>query len=225
MSKENWYRELCSTRDRIRKRYNEAIKENLVDASQKDQATHLYFKNLLANDNISATSRFKDIYTSFKKLSVTSSIDLDVSFLLDVTGSMAPYARAMASSINSILVGTDSIAENLKITFPDIDFHLRVGIAGCRDFVDKSKLETVWQGNAIKWVESITKNPSGGGDIAEAHLGAIDSCAKWISEGDWTSPIKFIPLLTDAPAHGTMPTVSKRVADVDNYMQCGILTA
>ena len=26
-----------------------------------------------------------------------------------------------------------------------------------------------------------------------------------------------MPLLTDAPAHGMMPTVSKRVANVDNY--------
>ena len=46
VSKENWYRELCSARDRIRKRYNEAIKENLVDASQKDQATHPLQSNL-----------------------------------------------------------------------------------------------------------------------------------------------------------------------------------
>ena len=80
-------------------------------------------------------------------------------------------------------------------------------------------------GDAISFVETITRNPSGGGDIAEDHLGAIDLCTKWNSEDDWTSPVKFMLLLTDAPAHGTMPTVSKRVADVDNYMQCGILTA
>ena len=72
-------------------------------------------------------------------------------------------------------------------------------------------------GDAISFVETITRNPSGGGDIAEDHLGAIDLCTKWNSEDDWTSPVKFMLLLTDAPAHGMVPAGSQGLPNVDNY--------
>ena len=227
VSKNKWYQNLCSARDKSREGHIEIIKENLVDATEKDQATHLYFNDLLTNNKASATNRFKEIYTSFKKGSMPSSIDLDLAFALDVTGSMAPYAKAAVMTITSMLKGNGSVVEKLKIKFPDIEFHLRVGVLGYRDIGDGSQfIESVWQGNdhftknigdAISFVETITRNPSGGGDIAEDHLGAIDLCTKWNSEDDWTSPIKFMLLLTDAPAHGMVPAGSKRVPNVDNY--------
>ena len=225
--KERWYQTLCSVRDESRKKRCKTIEENLADATEKDIATHKYFDALLAKDTRTASKKFKAIYSSFKKGSMPSSIELDLAFLVDVTGSMAPYARATATTANSLLVGTGSITEKLKSKFPDIEFRLRVGVLGYRDIEDSSQFtDSAWQGNshftnniddAIRFIQTITGSPSGGGDVAEDHLGAIDRCINWNSADDWTSQIKFMMLLTDAPAHGMVPAGSAGVANVDSY--------
>jgi len=225
--KKSWYQTLCSVRDEARKKRCRAIQENLADATEKDVATHKYFDALLAKDTRRASKKFKEIYSSFKKGSMPSSIELDLAFLVDVTGSMAPYARAAATTANSLLVGTGSITEKLKSKFPDIEFQLRVGVLGYRDIEDSSQFtDSAWQGNghftnnvddATRFIQTITGSPSGGGDVAEDHLGAIDRCINWNSADDWTSQIKFMLLLTDAPAHGMVPAGSAGVTNVDSY--------
>jgi len=227
VAKERWYQELCTARDKFRKNCCDAIEENLADATQKDQATHLYFDSLLMKDEETATKAFKEIYTSFKKGSMPSSIELDLAFIVDTTGSMAPYAPTVVNTVTSMLKGTDSITEKLTTKFPEIEFQLRAGIMGYRDIDDDAQFtESVFKeqshftnniNNATRFVESITQGSSGGGDLAEDHLGAIDRCANWDSKYDWTSPIKFMLLLTDAPAHGMVPTGSKGMTNVDKY--------
>ena len=227
IAKESWYQELCNARDKFRKNCCDAIEENLADATQKDQATHLYFDSLLVKDEETATKAFKEIYTSFKKGSMPSSIELDLAFIVDTTGSMAPYAPTVVNTVTNMLKGTDSITEKLKTKFPEIEFQLRVGIMGYRDIDDDAQFtESVFKehchftnniDSATRFVESITQGSSGGGDLAEDHIGAIDRCTKWDSKYDWTSPIKFMLLLTDAPAHGMVPRGSQGVTNVDNY--------
>ncbi len=227
VAKERWYQSLSAARDKFRDKCHATIEENLVDATEKDKTTHLYFDSLLSRKETEATKRFNDMYKSFKKGQMPSSMDLDIALLVDLTGSMAPYAPSVVKTANTMLVGSGSISEKLKSSFPEIDFTLRIGVLGYRDIDDGPQFnETTFGGAshftsdvnvAINHLESITQSPSGGGDLAEDHLGAIDRASKWSADDDWASPIKFMLLLTDSPTHGMVPEGSKGVTNVDNY--------
>ena len=69
----------------------------------------------------------------------------------------------------------------------------------------------------MRFVDTVVKRASGGGDLAEDLLGAINRCTSWSSSGDWKSRIKFMMLLTDAPTHGMVPPASAGVANADGY--------
>jgi len=157
-----------------------------------------------------------------------SSIDIDIAFVIDVTGSMAPFAHSAGTSITSVLEGPDSIREKLQSQFPDIEFRLRMSLMGYRDIDDGAHrfLESTWQvgkhftdnNQAFKKeITSVLGNPSGGSDIAEDHLGAINRCSMWNAQDDWTSQIKFMIMLTDAPAHGMVPKAAANFPNADNY--------
>eukprot|EP00957_Ditylum_brightwellii_P194837 14842027-Ditylum_brightwellii.AAC.1 len=212
-AKKDWYDCLSNAREKHRDAVCEKIEANLAIATEKDCNTHRYFDALLARDKNAASNIFSDIYTSFKKGFIPSSIELELAFLIDITGSMAPYAHAVVATIKTMLTGSGSILSKLNIKFPDIEFHLRVGAMGFRDIDDGSEQFVERISNegghfvdndafSIGFVDSILQKPSGGGDIAEDLLGAIDRSARWSGPDDWTSMIKFMLLLTDAPAHG-----------------------
>lgn len=61
------------------------------------------------------------------------------------------------------------------------------------------------------------KNPSGGRDLAEDVFGALNRCCSWNSTDDWKAPAKFIILMTDAPAHGLVPSCSQHIMNADNF--------
>mmetsp|Transcript_12850 Transcript_12850/g.19234 ORF Transcript_12850/g.19234 Transcript_12850/m.19234 type:complete len:1061 (-) Transcript_12850:89-3271(-) len=222
-AKKDWYNCLSDARKKRRNAVCEEIETNLAAAIEKDCNTHCYFDALLAKDKEVASDIFSEIYTSFKKGSLTS-IDLELAFIIDITGSMAPYADATVTTIEHMLSGTGSILSKLKINFPEIEFHLRVGVMGFRDiddgpdqFLEKSTNEGSHfvdsDAFSLSFVESILGSPSGGGDVAEDLLGAIDKSATWSGPDDWTSLIKFMLLFTDAPAHG----FSVNAPNIDNY--------
>eukprot|EP00978_Attheya_sp_CCMP212_P009335 scaffold22059_cov52-Attheya_sp.AAC.2 len=226
--KEDWYDCLSSAREKKHKGRCEMMEKNLVDASKKDKDTHRYFDALLANSTREASTRFKEIYTSFKKGSMPTSIDLDIAFVVDVTGSMGPYMKASVTTLSDMVCGSSAIVEKLKVNYPDVKFHLRIGVMGYRDIDDGTDRfsESTCQGrghfhesagDAIQFLQKTLSNASGGGDLAEDHWGAISRCANWNSLDDWTASIKFMLLLTDAPAHGMVPPASASVPNVDNY--------
>ena len=225
--KREWYSELCVAREKLRREQNDGIEENLINATEMDRITHEYFDSLLSRQTKKAATKFKELYKSFKTGEMPSSLDLDIAFLVDVTGSMAPYATSLVKTVDAMLRGDNSITKKLQLKFPEITFSLRVGILGFRDIDDTSQfVESNFHGkshftdnvdSAISFLKSITSSPSGGGDIAEDHLGAIDRCANWSSEEDWSSPIKFMLLLTDAPTHGMVTKGSKGILNVDSY--------
>ena len=227
VAKGDWYDELCNARKRLLSTQQQTIEENLVDANQKDKATHAYFDSLLAGNSIEAAKRFKEIYKSFKSGQMPSSMELDIGFLIDITGSMAPYIPSVVKTVDAMLKGKNSIAKKLKSKFPDITFSLRVGVLGYRDIEDTSQfIESNCVGTchftddmnlAMSQLKTITSSPSGGGDLAEDHLGAIQRCINWQSDDDWTSTIKLMLLLTDAPTHGMVPEGSKEISNVDSY--------
>jgi len=236
IAKRDWYDCLSSARQKHRDVIYEKIEENLAKATEKDCNTHSYFDALLAKDKKAASKRFKEIYTSFKKGSLPSSIELDLAFIIDTTGSMAPYAQTAAATVKNLLTGSESIVAKLNINFPEIEFHLRVGVMGFRDIDDGPKQFSESISNegshffsdtttSISFVNFILRGTSGGGDIAEDILGAIHKAAKWNGPDDWTSPIKFMLLLTDAPAHGLVPEGSANIPNVDGYSllhPCGL---
>mmetsp|Transcript_1455 Transcript_1455/g.3038 ORF Transcript_1455/g.3038 Transcript_1455/m.3038 type:complete len:1794 (-) Transcript_1455:138-5519(-) len=228
ISKRKLYDCLSSARNKCVEETCKYIEKDLLIATERDQDTHQYFDALLANRKEAAANNFKKIYNIFKKSSMPSSIELDLAFLIDITGSMAPYMGTVTTVINTMLSGSGSLISKLKAKFPDIIFHLRTGFMGFRDIDDGSQQFVTSKVNgkghflknveeSIQFVNSITKNPSGGGDIAEDILGAIYRCAKWNSYDDWNSTIKFILVLTDAPAHGFVPTSLAHVPNVDGY--------
>lgn len=103
------------------------MQENLVDATDKDTATHCYFDHLLAHNIPEAKVQFEELYRAIKKPPMPSSLILDIAFAVDVTGSMAPYSKCVVSMITTLISGNSSILEKLKLAFPEIDFMLRVG--------------------------------------------------------------------------------------------------
>jgi len=227
VANESLYEELCRAREKLRSKHHTKIEENLVDATSKDKATHLYFDSLLQNKRDEATKIFKEIYKNSKKGQMPSSIQLDISLLIDMTGSMAPYTNSIVNTISVVLKGEKSIIEKLKSNFPDIEFTIRLGTLIYRDFDDHSQfLESTFNDachftenidNFLSYLYKVVQNPQGGGDLAEDHLGAIDRCSKWNSDDDWSAPIKFILLFTDAPTHGMVPEGSRGISNIDNH--------
>lgn len=227
VARQDVYQWLCDAREKCHDRHCQMMNDNLTDATKKDQNTHRYFDALLSADQQNAYKLFKEMYTNFKKQSMPSTMDLDLAFAIDITGSMAPYARAAASTIKCLLEGNNSIMAKLGVKFPEIQFKLRVAVLGFKDIDDQSCQfqESSWRGgshfteqiqNAVRFVDKISAKSSGGGDLAEDHLGALDRCMSWNAPDDWTAQIKFIMLLTDAPTHGMAPQSSGFV-NTDNY--------
>jgi hypothetical protein len=71
--------------------------------------------------------------------------------------------------------------------------------------------------HAVKIVRIVTARPSGGFELEENHLGAIDLCNSWNDSDDWTAPIKCIMLLMDAPGHGIVCPCSAYITNGDTF--------
>jgi Mg-chelatase subunit ChlD len=229
IAKSDMYPFLCQARQKQREKYCQTVEQNLSEATSSDRRTHRYFDALLAGESRDSRRLLSDLYTSYKKKQMPQSIDVDLAFAVDVTGSMGPYAAAATDTLKSIIgPGSSSVASKLRATFPEIEFKVRISCMGCRDIDDKPMQfqESTWRngghftedtGEVVQFITKTLANPSGGGDIAEDHLGAINRCSTWQSPGDWESQIKFIMLITDAPAHGMVPPSCAAVPNADNY--------
>lgn len=183
----------------------QAVLENLKLATKRDKATHQYFRSLLHRDQTETQTLFKDLYAMIKKPPIPEEISVDIAFLLDITGSMTPYCKHAISIIENLVTGNGSILTMLKPLLPDTTVKLRFGFLAYRDIDDKGSQfnESVWHGGThftestseiLAFIKSNASSPSGGKDICEDHLGAIDLCVNWNLTSDWTSTIKFIVL-------------------------------
>ncbi|KAL7557640.1 hypothetical protein ACA910_001244 [Epithemia clementina (nom. ined.)] len=155
-------------------------------------------------------------------------MDIDICFAVDQTGSMASFTKSASDTLKAIVEGETSVAKKLQAQFPDIAFTVRFALMGYRDLDDKGDQfkVNIWSKSAhftqdprkvISAIDKTLSNPSGGADIAEDHLGAIQHCCTWNLPSDWTSEIKFLMLLTDAPAHGMVPAAFKGTPNADDY--------
>lgn len=133
------YRWLCDARNKTRALDFQTMEANLEDASKKDQATHAFFEALISNDTQKAYDLFKEIYLDIKAVPSASSIEIDVSFVVDITGSMGPYMDSLISTVGSLADGRGLIMNNLRKRFPKTKFNFRFGGMGFRDIDDGSR--------------------------------------------------------------------------------------
>ena len=214
IAKQDVYDWLCRVRLVKHKKQMKLIEDSMLNATEKDAATHKYFDHLLASASSEARASFENLYHLMKKPPMPSSLILDLAIAVDVTGSMAPYSDSINSTCESLISGQSSIIEKLKTNFPDIDFKIRVALLCYRDIDDKHDQfqDHVWTGgvhftdnvaDVLRGLKSITKNTyCGGFDIAEDHIGAIHHCLdSWNHSNDWTSDVKCLMLISDAPSH------------------------
>jgi energy-coupling factor transporter ATP-binding protein EcfA2 len=230
-SSDNWqrqycYSKLCEAREKSHENHWQAVEMNLSKAKAKDESTHKYFDSLLKGDVGHARILLKDLYENMKKRH-TGTMTLDLAFAIDITGSMGPYGKVIGSTVQSLLEGSNSVLSKLQVRFAETKFRLRMAVLGYRDIDDGAKqfAECTWNGTShfsensaevIRQVKALVSSTSGGGDVAEDHLGAIQRCSDWKSEGDWEGTIKAILLLTDAPAHGSIP-IGATSQNLDSY--------
>jgi len=128
-------------------------------------------------------------------------IVVDLAFVIDCTGSMAPVLSIIKAQIIFILTGDKSIKSQLKHQFPQVELRFRVAVLGFRDVSDHSKFE------ALDFTENISAitdhlhglRAEGGGDIAEDVPSALKEISQWKS---WSGNARFVLLVTDAPCHG-----------------------
>ena len=228
--KNQWYEWLCDVRVKHHQEQCLLIKKNLEEATERDKLTHNYFDSLLAGNALKSKEEFKHLYQLIKKPPVPSKVTIDLALVIDVTGSMAPYSKSVVSTINNLISGQSSLASKLYSSFDEeIEFQVRLACLGFRDiddgsnqfteilFRDKSHFTTD-ASSVIAFVKRICASSSGGYDIAEDTIGAIQQCARWRNGDDWSSDIKLMMLLTDAPSHGLgLKPSPKSVTTADNY--------
>jgi hypothetical protein len=227
--KRNWYDWLCTIRNKHHDKQCKIMETNLLRASDVDSATHKYFDSLLKCDIASALNDFQSLYQTIKKPPYPALLNLDLAFAIDVTGSMMPFTKCIATTIQGLIDGQNSIIEKLKAKFPEIDFKMRFGCLGFRDIDDKNDQfkDSCFDGgchftedkaNVTAFINGVLDNASGGFDLAEDHLGALHRCTTdWNHVNDWTAEIKCVLLFTDSPAHGFVPTSFSAVSNLDNY--------
>jgi uncharacterized protein YegL len=131
----------------------------------------------------------------------TQDLSVDLCFVTDLTGSMAPYAPVAIEQICQIINGIQGAA---KKEYPELEVSLRVSFVGFRDtenskYTESTLLFTSDKGAATAYIQNHLSRVSGGGDLAEDVCGGLAAAL----ELDWKSSSKALILITDAPGHGT----------------------
>jgi uncharacterized protein YegL len=131
-----------------------------------------------------------------------STISVDVAFCLDCTGSMSAW---IAAAKGQILTITEDIAPKIIEKNPGLDIEIKFSLIGFRDYGDADQIVCFPADfhfsddkKAFKThVQSLQAR--GGGDGPEDLLGALNVAGTQLK---WESSIKYLVVVTDAPAHG-----------------------
>ncbi|KAK0747732.1 hypothetical protein B0T21DRAFT_379721 [Apiosordaria backusii] len=116
----------------------------------------------------------------------------DLLFLIDTTGSMAPYINAVEQQVKS------TIAEVKGLFFNETD--LRVAVLGYKDHGDSPNIQFQDFTTSVDQVLTFLNKlyASGGGDDAEDVLGGIQTAVN----ASWTQQTRCLVHIADAPGHG-----------------------
>ncbi|CAM4825000.1 unnamed protein product [Rotaria magnacalcarata] len=126
-----------------------------------------------------------------------SDVTVDICFCLDCTGSMSRWLSAAKEQMKIIIEGITKLIEK---EYPSLKLKLRFAIVGYRDISDRPQFFfqdfTDEATKIINFLNGLTA--SGGGDIPEDVLGALNQCLTLT----WSNTnARFIVLITDAPSH------------------------
>lgn len=128
-----------------------------------------------------------------------SNMIVDICFCLDCTGSMSRWLLATKEQMRSIIEGITMLIEK---EYPTLKLQLRFAIVGYRDVNDGERFNiqefTDKREQVIAFLDRL--KATGGDDLAEDVLGALDQCLNL----NWSKTnARFIVLITDAPGHGS----------------------
>ncbi|CAF4266430.1 unnamed protein product, partial [Rotaria sordida] len=112
---------------------------------------------------------------------------------------MSRWLSAAKDQMKSIIEGINKLIEK---EYPSLKLQLRFAIVGYRDIGDRPQFFTQdftdKTNQVITFLNTLTA--SGGGDLPEDVLGALDRC---LTLTNWSNTnARFIVLITDAPGHG-----------------------
>jgi hypothetical protein len=141
----------------------------------------------------------------------SGSFSLDVCFCVDITGSMSPMYKTCCTSIEQIVI---QLGTELGKRFSGLEIIVRCAFVGYRDLTDSPQFQTypfermpigdqnenvhqTNKNNLFQFMRSI--NPSGGGDVSEDVVGALNHVAdlQW----NLNSNVRMMILMCDAPGH------------------------
>ena len=153
-------------------------------------------KENIANKNVK--DNVKKIKNILSDKTPNRSNDFDVLFIVDATGSMASYIQAAKEE-------TQNISEDLRQTYPEMNF--KYGYIFYRDPIDSKGdvHETIdLTDNVNSLPNQISKiSAYGGGDEPEDWVGAYKIANEKIS---WRNGVRIIIHLADDGAHGNLFT-------------------
>jgi hypothetical protein len=169
--------------DRYKSKSKSKSKENSntdsVDSASKKEADAL----TLRDEAISETL-----------ITIKRSLQVDLCFVLDCTGSMSRYIDAAKNCIQQVV-------EHMEQTNPNIK--LWIGFCGYRDHCDDSDriqiLDFTDSYSKFKSYLSDDVKATGGGDAPEDVLGGLDAA---INKMAWSHRTRVLLHLGDAPPHG-----------------------
>lgn len=133
---------------------------------------------------------------------------LELTFLLDVTGSMGPYIEMAKNKIKSMIESLEMVL-TLKLMKDrgKIDFNVvtKVCLVCYRDFGDDNHFQYLQQTKDIDEVYNALASikVSGGGDLPEDILGAFVVMLNNLSQNNSSkNTTKIVILIADSPGHG-----------------------
>ena len=120
--------------------------------------------------------------------------NLDLMFIMDLTGSMGVWLEEAKKSIKNIIE---------EITDNNPGSKIRISFIGYRDFLEINEERKYYSKEFTENIDDInnyisTLNCSGGGDIPEDIVGALNLAFNM----KWESNAKYAILVCDAPCHG-----------------------
>ena len=155
------------------------------------------FADSISPSSFTATIAVGGSVTVHKTVTITelATTPVDIFFLTDTTGSMTPSINAIKTGFNSIVTDLSGVASNIAF-----------GAGQYKDFFDAfmySETQDLTTNTATVQSAINTWSASGGGDLPEANLFALNGVAtgtSWRAGSD-----RFVVWAGDAPGHDPSP--------------------
>ena len=194
----NPYFSLFGKHDRSFDSSNSSDSEELAK-KKKIRELSIFQKSFVESEMENFIKNYNILKEDFKlleeyELKIFKDTNLDIMFIMDLTGSMGIWLSEAKKSVNNIIE---------EITDNNPGSKIRISFIGYRDFLDISEKRVYetqeFTENLNEFNNFISKlDCSGGGDEPEDVVGAL----KQALQMNWISNAKYAILVCDAPCHG-----------------------